>query len=164
MIICDQYEGDNLDLARKQHDVYFEALGIIIRGCRAHYCSACTILGVRVWQSEWPEEQPIDHRIVQDAHDLLAAVWRHRVSPPDPMLLGGTTDAVPSAQKEWLKWLRCTVDQWNERPEIVRVFVRIFLEQNTDARLASERELTVLLRNRYQDIRWKRTLPESDYG
>ncbi|MXO87103.1 hypothetical protein GRI38_13805 [Altererythrobacter aurantiacus] len=102
MIICDQFEGDSMLLAKKQHEVYYDALGILIGGCRTHFERACLIAGIAVEQSRWPAPTNIDHRTIQDAHDILAGAWRHQVRPPEPML---SSEALPrlDALSDWLQ-------------------------------------------------------------
>ena len=73
MIVGCSFDGDWDDrLKWEQHDVYGKALGIIVRGCRDHLNLAILLLQVQ-WPEGWESIPSIDHRTLQDTHDILAA-------------------------------------------------------------------------------------------
>jgi hypothetical protein len=67
MIVCDFYEGDDIELAWKQHDIYKHALSIIIQGYRVHFINAYQIVGGLDSFKLWSPDQSIDHRTLQNA-------------------------------------------------------------------------------------------------
>ena len=109
MIVGKYFIGDTVDpLARMQHDVYHDALQIIQGQAIRQVEFALTVLG-----TDDPSVAPklgveegdlvfafnthrtrvkgigvlrVDHRTLQDLHDLLAAAWRFRVMPPQGSL------------------------------------------------------------------------------
>lgn len=154
MIVADRFEGDDVVLAREQHDVYGDALGIILGGCRSHFVNACHIAGGEDPLDRWPRDKSnIDHRTMQDAHDLLAAAWRFRVRPPQLSLLA--PEPKRSDVGAWLQWLRAEIAGWNAHPDLVRLVLTIVTDQNAVAGYVAEDELTSLLRARFCVVPWK---------
>lgn len=154
MIVSDRFNCDDMALPWAQHDVHGDALGIILGGCRSHFVNACRIVADEAALDRWhPDKSNVDHRTMQDAHDLLAAAWRFRVRPPQPSLLELESD--PSEMGAWLQWLRTEVAGWNAHPDLVRLVLTIVTDQNADAGYAAEDELTSLLRARFCVVPWK---------
>ena len=74
-----RYNGDGyIDryVIRRQHDVYYQALNIIANTCQEYFRLAHSLIAdpSRGWESI----DSFDHRTLQGAHDILAAVWRFR--------------------------------------------------------------------------------------
>lgn len=105
MIVCSMFEGDDHEaLQWQQHDAYPQALSIIVNEAKARLETAerlvgKTALGNEVRLDRW------DHHVLQDAHDLIAALWRLRFGHIQPALpLGGFH--VEALATQWLEWLR----------------------------------------------------------
>lgn len=105
MIVCSMFEGDDHEaLQLQQHDAYGQALSIIVNEAKARLDMAerlvgKTALGDEVRLGRW------DHHVLQDAHDLIAALWRLRFGHTHPPLpLGGFH--VEALATQWLEWLR----------------------------------------------------------
>ena len=78
MYVMPFFEDDvDMEVARKQHDVYSQALGIIVSQCNLYAEFARRLLD-DADHPEWGTVERFDHRTLQHAHDLLAAVWRFR--------------------------------------------------------------------------------------
>lgn len=153
VIISGCFSGDDLELAGQQHEVYSAALKIIIDGCGLHLRNSAVITGIDPGVADWLDGLAIDHRTLQEAHDLLAAAWRFRTSPPEPTFPAKSIEPPPTMDR-WLWWLRQTVSEWNDRPEIVRAILTIAATQNTELGHLAEEELTTLLRESHGNIPW----------
>jgi hypothetical protein len=94
MIVCPMFEGDDHEaLQWQQHDAYGQALSIIVNEAKSRLDAAerlvgKTPLGDEVRLNRW------DHHVLQDAHDLIAALWRLR--------FGFHVEALAT---QWLEWL-----------------------------------------------------------
>lgn len=141
------FQGEDSIAAQwEQHDMYGRALAIIAGGCQQHRASAAAMLGLP--PPLWVET--FDHRTLQQAHDLLAAVWRFRNDAAQPRLPGlGAKEALP-----WLEWLRAEVASWHQTPEIVRLVGEILAQPNCPAGYAAEDRLAEQLQARYADVPW----------
>ena len=152
MIVGKSFEGDNTKLGWLQHDVYHQALGIILEGCRGHLECSCVMLGVPL-RGFWPLDRSTDHRMIQRAHDLLAAAWRHQVCPTAPDLYD-SPQAHPVSVDEWLPWLRAEVASWHGEPDIVACIRTIVINQSADSGYQAEDDLDQLLLARFQHVPW----------
>lgn len=153
MIVSDRYENDDVTLAGEQHGVYWDASNIIVSECYAHCVTAWTILGSKDRWHRWPQ---VDHRTLQNAHDILAAAWRFRAHP-QPSLFDDRGLAHPSME-EWIEWLRNEVRDWIKSPDLVLLVVTILFNQNTDKGYAAEEQLAGELHSRFEDVPWLRSL------
>lgn len=156
MILGASYAGDDEELMKLQFGHYWDALPVLIDTISKSYRNACAISGTVVPECGWPAEGGVDHRTIQGAHDVLAARWRHVVSPPEPSYsFGSVTSPARPELTDWLNWLRAEIRSWAvDSPELISLCVRIFQNQNTDAGYEAERQLQALLRGRYSEIVW----------
>ena len=156
MIVGTYFDADNdttTAIAWIQHDVYWDALRIIVGACRDHVKSALLLLDQK-WPKEWETDFSYDHRTLQVAHDFIAAAWRYR-EPKMPLFLQVTDkDLIAS---EWLSWLRREVDLWSDQPNIVRNIMTILGNQNVDVGYRAEDCLARALLLRYADVPWKQS-------
>jgi len=104
-------------------------------------------------EARWPDDDSIDHRTMQDVHDLLAAAWRFEASPAQ-FALGETRAAPVDRMDEWLRWLRTTVEAWSSKPERVRTVMLIITNQNTQVGYVAEDQLRNYLAAEYEHIPW----------
>ena len=165
MIIAAKFQGDDRDLARLQHQVYGEALGIIVRRCNRFARVAISILGGNSTHPKWESVDRIDHRTLQTAHDLLAAAWRFETSPPQkrlPMPEGRSNPEFEPDTPEgrWLQWLNSEVASWvdedkcHDGPLMIRLVLQILANQNQPAGYEAETRLAELIYNRFEHIDW----------
>ena len=150
MLIYNQFPGDDMALAGQQHDVYGKALSLIIDGARRHYVNACLMTGNSA--GRWPVDAAIDHRTLQGAHDVLAAAWRWRVSPPQRGLIRG--DDPQCSMADWLDWLAGEVRDWRDEPGLILSMAAIVACQNQTLGYAGELRLCEALRRRHGDVPW----------
>ena len=157
VIIGEFYAGDDMDLAKRQHDFCNEALAIMVGTCNRYTRIASTIL-----QDTEHEESgrvtSFDHRTIQDAHDLLAAAWRFKVSPPQtrvPFADGGADERDMTC---WLEWLKAEVSSWIEEPRMIRLVQVILTNQNQAIGYEAETSLGSMILRRFSDVPWKDSL------
>lgn len=130
MIVGSYFEGDYaMDVARKQHDVYDEALGIIVSRCNRLARFSIAVLDDS-GHEEWGRIERFDHRTLQLAHDLLAAAWRFREDFQPPLLPFRDVEPAVPAEELWLGWLRNETKRWIDRPAWVRSVQLILTNQN----------------------------------
>jgi hypothetical protein len=142
------FHGDHLTLAWAQHDRYDDALYQISTGCQDHFDAAATMLdagSVKDWAAT-----PCDHRVMQLAHDLLAATWRHRFDHAQLDLLRTTAATV----SDWLAWLEAEVESWWRHPHLLRDMRLSRSRENLPAGYAAEARVAHRLLRRYDDVPW----------
>ncbi|MCY4221238.1 MAG: hypothetical protein OXC25_11595 [Thiotrichales bacterium] len=71
MIVVPLFEGDDDEVAWKQHDVYGHALAVIVSTCIRYVRFARIVLN-DAGHPDWGTIVDLDHRTMQSAHDLLA--------------------------------------------------------------------------------------------
>jgi hypothetical protein len=155
LIVGQMFENDDDDeLAWKQHDVYDQALIIIVSCCNQLVSFAKSVLQDTV-HDEWGTCNHFDHRVLQGAHDTLAAAWRFRndarqfTLPFDP-----PSKPVP-AEERWREWLRHEVMAWIDHPDLVRFVQIILCNQNKPLGYAAEARLCLDLMHRFPDVPWQ---------
>ena len=173
MLVFPWFDGDDDDeVAWKQHDVYRDALGIIVRKCNLFALRARALLDDTA-HPDWGTVERFDHRTLQAAHDVLAAVWRFRHDARQFELSGDVlhprrdrplVDLEPSVEPQdplvevpgrWLDWLRGEVDGWLHSPHLVRSVQLVLANQNEPAGYVAESQLTLDLLDRFEDVPWK---------
>ena len=108
-----------------QHDVYEAALRIMATTCQDYERYARSILNTEGCHQC---VRSLDHRALQDAHDILAAVWRYRWElrvRQFNLPFEGETAGEPDFLNHWLAWLRDEVKSWLARPYLVRSILKI---------------------------------------
>ena len=86
MIVSKGFEGDSLQVANAQRDVYHEALKIIVKQCNKYARFARRLIPTES-NENWGSVFNIDHRTLQFQHDLLAMAWRYESSAMVAMTL-----------------------------------------------------------------------------
>ncbi len=133
MIVGPSYfEGDeDSETKLKQHDVYDEALGIIVSTCNQYTSFARSLLD-DTDHPKWSAVNYYDHRALQDAHDLLAAVWRFQNGNDfrQAKLPFEAKNCLDEVRTLWLNWLRNEIAGWITRPHLVRSVQMILMNQN----------------------------------
>lgn len=158
MIVCRPFLGeDDTAIAWKQHDVYREALRVIVRGCNKLTRFAKALLD-DTSHPKWGEVGSYDHRTLQSAHDLLAAAWRFRTDMRQ-LELGLERALEPlkprTPEEVWLIWLNREVQTWVDAPELVRDVQLILNHQNEPKGDIAEARLCLALLGRFSDVPWK---------
>ena len=158
MWIVPLFEDDvDMEVAGKQHDVYWEAIRIIVAQCNLYAEFARRLLD-DADHSEWGTVERFDHRTLQHAHDLLAAVWRFRHDYRQLQLPFVDTDKDPldEVQALWLDWLSQEIAGWIHHPERVRFVQLILTNQNKTPGSMAESQLALNIIDRFRDVPWHR--------
>lgn len=154
MWITPQFDDDvDMEVASKQHDVYSDALWIIVSQCNLYTEFARRLLN-DTHHSEWVTVDSFDHRTLQHAHDLLAAVWRFRNNLRQPGLPFVSKDSLDKVQTLWLDWLRREVTAWIDYPDRVGLVQVILANQNRPLGYRAESQLSLDIMDAYPDVPW----------
>lgn len=158
MIVSAFFEGDaDLEIAKGQHDVYDEALGIIISTTNHFARIAIALLDDRGHQG-WGQITRCDDRSLQAAHDLLAAVWRFKNAPRQSNLSLNNIEDGATPEKVWLNWLRYELSSWIDHPSLVRFVQLILANQNQPLGYEAESRLCIAIMDKFSSIPWRRSL------
>ena len=137
-----------------QHDVYESALRIIATTCQDHERYARGILGI---DGHHVYVRSMDHRALQDAHDILAAAWRYRWELRTRQLslqFEGETEEEPDFMNRWLAWLRDEVKSWLVRPHLVRAVLEVLHNPHSPEGYEAEARLSWELLEFCGDVDW----------
>ena len=155
------FDGDvDMEVARKQHDVYSQALGIIVSKCNLYAGFARRLLDDS-GHPEWGTVESFDHRTLQHVHDLLAAVWRFRNDFRQPGLAFADEDSLDEVQTIWLDWLRHEITEWIYYPDRVRLVQLILTNQNALLGYMAESQLSLNIMNEFTDVPWEQKLRQA---
>lgn len=147
----------DMEVAGKQHDVYWQALRIIVSQCNLYAEFARCLLDDTA-HAEWGTIERFDHRTLQHAHDLLAAVWRFRHDYRQLLLpfVDTVEDRLDEVQALWLDWLRQEIAGWIEHPDRVRLVQVILMNQNKTPGNVAESQLALNIIEGFRDVPWHR--------
>ena len=151
MIIATYFPSDSYQVAAAQHDVYHEALNIIVKTCNKFALFAMNLMHLQEYQN-WGSAQQFDHRTLQLQHDLIAAVWRYKSNCVQQGL--DFDEGKKSIQLRWLGWLQVEVDSWIEKPDCVRLVQIILANQNNPLGQKSETLLSLAIMEYFPDVPW----------
>ena len=155
------FEGDeDMEVAWKQHDVYSEALWIIVCACDRYTEFARSLLN-DTDHLEWGTHDHFDHRTLQGAHDLLAAIWRWRTDFRQTAFPFVAKKSLDEVQALWLDWLRQEVAGWIDYPHRVRWVQLILANQNKPLGNIAETQLALDIIDCYWTVRWNQGLREA---
>ncbi len=158
MIVCSCFAGDeDMVLAWKQHDVYRQALGIIVSTCN-RYASFSKAVLADTCHDEWGETETFDHRVLQGGHDLLAAAWRYGHDSRQGVLPLEGAEHAPSFESLWLEWLRTEVAAWIDEPRLVRSVQLTLTNQNQPIGYLAEAQMGVEIMSRFSKVPWNENL------
>ncbi|MBA3810819.1 MAG: hypothetical protein H0X27_04070 [Caulobacteraceae bacterium] len=144
MIVGGRFEGDDDEWTQfVQHDAYGVALAMIVDACRqyARFARAVGAGADRLLDS-FLARSSFDHRIIQPAHDLLAATWRARDGIAPTLPFGSEEERRRERRNAWLAWLEGEVASWIDEPALVRAFI---VAVATDDQVESDRAEAVLI-------------------
>lgn len=150
MIVGYSYRGDDNDaLKAAQHDVYWDAIVIIVSACKKHVPTAVRSLGIRdADYSAFSSLRTFDHRTVQDVHDLAAAYWRFLQDAKQRRAADSAQFRLPK-QQAWIDWLWIEAELWWDEPELVCAIATAVQFANTDRGYDAEEDALERLRDRY---------------
>jgi hypothetical protein len=156
------FEGDeDISIRSRQHDVYDQALTIIVESCVRKTSFARQLFGDE-YRTESRSEYKLDHRTLQMAHDLLAAAWRSKNDVRQQMLALEPRNGVADTDIGlWLNWLRSEMTSWMDHPHLVRSVMTILANQNQPSGYQAEALLSLNLVQKFNDVPWKRELVDA---
>ena len=156
MIIGTFFDSDDDDPTKNvQHNVYSQALWVIVGGCSSHVRTAEALLGTEAsWVLTFIRLENFDHRLMQTPHDLLAAVWRFRTGRIHPVLPFEEPEAWRSRTEDaWLDWLGKEIGRWGDfYPSLIRATAHAFQIEMPEGYEAASLSLQLL--NTYSDVPW----------
>lgn len=161
MIVGSYFEddGDNT-LAWKQHDVYSNALSIIVSTCNRFARFSIDVLN-DTEHDEWGQVERFDHRTLQGAHDLLAAVWRFSNDSRQECLPFPEEANMATAETRWLDWLQAEISAWMGAPQLVRFVQLILTNQNKPIGYLAEYRLCLGIMYRFDSVPWENSKREA---
>ena len=159
MIVATFYHGDDDSaLAWKQHDVYHDALAIIVDRCNRYAAFAKAVLNDTDHEN-WGRVFSFDHRTLQNAHDLLAAAWRFENDFRQGWLAFEIDQPAIRPEALWLDWLHAEVAAWIDHPHLVRTVHLILANQNQPTGYAAEARLCLDIIERFANVPWQTIWP-----
>lgn len=163
MIISTFFNSDDDDPTKNvQHDIYGQALWVIVGGCRSHVRAAEAILGTEAsWVLTFIHVETFDHRLIQMPHDLLAAVWRFRTGRIHPVLPFEEPETWRrTTEGAWLDWLRNEIDRWGDfHPCLIRATAQALAIEMPGWYEADSLSLQLL--DIYSDVPWTEDLRQA---
>ena len=154
VIVGRSFEGDDDDFMKwRQHDVYGDALRIIVSSCKAHSENAAALLQTTL-PAGWQLGPTFDHRVLQGCHDILAAAWRCEANSAQGVLTLERQLVYHDDVTRWLRWLQGQVAAWNTKPHLVRLVMTALANQNTVPGYAAETTLSESLKNWFNNVPW----------
>jgi len=154
MIVDSEFDGDDQVVAWRQHDVYKSALKIIVLGTNRFTSVARHVLKDE-GHASWGKIERVDHRTLQDAHDILAAAWRWQFLLRESELFQKAAHGDLDVERAWLSWLSDEVDGWIDAPEVIRLIQIILSNQNEPTGYAAETMLSLGLLERFAEAKWR---------
>ena len=149
MIVTDVFFDDtNKNLKYAQHDAYFQSVTSIFKAARERIVNAARLLEVELpFVEKLLDIETFDHRVLQDAHDILAAVYRLKATQ-----FSSTNQA---SLDDWLAWLRAEIKFLTEHDHFTRSVTNAVLFENSDLGSAAEEDLGRFLVQRYKLNEWE---------
>ena len=143
MIVSEVFLGDNnTALKWVQHDLYPRSVAVIFEVARRTMVLADAVLLANLeLVAKAKAIERFDHRVLQDAHDILAARFRHLhddggqidlLDPAEPNVLYG---------QAWSGWLASKLQEFAQYPVFVRSTVEAVVFANTEFGYIAEQQL-----------------------
>ena len=157
MIVCRVFENDgNEALKDVQHGEYMRSVGSIFRAARAVLAQADAIIGSDLLIVERSRQvRTFDHRVLQDAHDILAAAFRHEADDGGQLILGEDAQAqLLRYRNQWLQWLDGKLQDLVRYPQFVRSVVECVIFQNTEMGYMAENRVGDILLTHFSAGDW----------
>jgi hypothetical protein len=155
MIVGSCFNGDsNETLMLIQHDLYFPLLGLLVQYSKERYLNAIRLIGVKTELAKLVEQiKRFDHRVLQNAHDRIAAYYRfahdNRGQMPLPFDNKTYEDFLI---EEWSTFFTEEAQKLTESDPIVIAILTAVAYENTQKGYAAEKHLLTLLDMRYEDF------------
>jgi len=144
---------DDQRLFHMQHDAYWEFIWTIVNAARKRYLDAESVLRCYAPMSiQVRQLESIDHRTVQDVHDLIAAFYRFKRRTEILFPLES------NLRDDWYSFLREEAAGLCESADFVTGVLDACIHANTDIGYAGEKRAKHVERERYWTM-FEYTLP-----
>ncbi len=157
VILSNVYKNDcNRLLKDVQHDEYPRSICGIFKSARDGLIRADAILGSNLLITEKARKvQTFDHRVLQDAHDIMAATFRYHHDDGGQLRL----DEDPEHQRlrylrTWTNWLNKQLEELVHYPQFVRSTVECIVFPNTVMGYMAENRLCDVLLTHFSAGDW----------
>jgi len=157
LIVSTSYPSDDNDqLKDVQHELYWQLVPRLFAVARAELLRADEILDAKVLIAEKARAiERLDHRVLQDAHDIMAAAFRYGHDDGGQLrLLETEADRAERYRAAWLEWFETELEALAKMPRFVRSTVQAVVLANTELGYAAERDVGELLVSRYGFQQW----------
>jgi len=153
MWVASRFPGDDwTSVMWIQHDMYGPFLWELFDIARRKYIDAERTLGVNTVSGILVKpEDGFDHRVLQDAHDMIAARFRFlnqdRMHPELPF--EGQKDDRKRIEGLWRDYWRTEIDRLTNIPLFTKAVVTAIAFQNTDVGYTAENDIKRILYEEY---------------
>ena len=154
MICVPNFPGDDdKRLFDMQSDSYWDFIWTIVNVARERYLGAESVLRCYAPMSiQVRQLNSIDHRTVQDIHDLIAAWYRFKRRTERLFLLE------PNLREDWSRFLRAEAISLSESAEFVTGILDACIHASNEIGYAGENRAMSVQKTRYREM-FRYTLP-----
>lgn len=157
MIVGDSFQNDNNELLKKvQEESYGTNLSLIFSVAKKQYINANLILQVN--HPNIPlltKINSFDHRVLQAAHDTIAAAFRYKNQNIKQLnLFDNINDESSEYIKLWEGWLYNELSVLKESADFVRNVIEAVIHSNEEQGYAAEDRLHGFLADYYSVEDW----------
>lgn len=156
MIIGESYISDNNKALKvAQHETYSHNVVAIFEMARSEFVRADAILNAQLLIAETAESiNKFDHRVLQDAHDIMAASYRYRCDGGVQPRLWPEGEERSSYGPRWNRWFTLELEKMIKHPSFVRAVVEAVVFSNTELGYMAEHRVCQFLVAYYEMESW----------
>lgn len=157
MIVGDSFQNDNNELLKNvQEESYGTNLSLIFSVAKKQYINANLILQVN--HSNIPlltKINSFDHRVLQAAHDTIAAAFRYKNQNIKQLnLFDNINDESSEYNKLWSEWIYNELSNLKDNATFVRNVIEALIHSNKEQGYAAEDRLHEFLADYYSVEDW----------
>lgn len=159
MIVGCCFPGDDNDtLMWIQHALYGSMLWWLLGACKERYLAAVRLTGVRTELADRIRDRTtFDHRVLQDAHDLIAAHFRYVFDPAGQMPLPyDELSYKEHLERHWSRYFFEEMRRLTEYDPFVLAVLIAVANQNTETGYGAEAALVEWLKSHYGPMEARR--------
>ena len=157
MIVGNRFQNDNNELLKNiQKESYGKTLSLIFNVAKKQYIAADSIL-----QANHPnipllnKINSIDHRVLQAAHDNIAAAFRYKNQNIKQLkLFNNINDESSEYIKVWSDWIYNELSSLKDNAIFVRNVIEAVIHSNTEQGYTAEDRLHEFLVDYYSIKEW----------
>lgn len=166
LIVGYSFKGDNNDtLKGVQHSLYWALLPFLMQYAKQNYLEAANILNIRTdLMDKLTDISSFDHRVLQEAYNIIAAYYRHKYPDKDaqlvfPCVYSDSDSNISPIEALWGLYEKGWCEFWHEETKeltrdgaITRAILMSIVHQNTEQGYDAEELLNSLLKERYDIV------------